>query len=69
MNKSIGDKSEAVMLGLTLSALFSVLAWLIVDNLIVDVSYLQSLAIEGLLFLLLKLYIFISRKAASVCRD
>jgi len=69
MREAIGDKSERIMFLFILSILFSVLGWQIVDKLIVPVNYFQSLFIELTFVILLKLYIFISRKVESAYRD
>jgi len=69
MRESKGDMMERAMFLISVSVLFSVLGWQIVDKLIVSVNYFQSLFIELTFVILLKLYIFISRKVTSADRD
>lgn len=50
---------------LVLSAIFSVLNWLLVDWLIVELSFLKYFFVEVLLIVSLKLYTFISSRLQS----
>jgi hypothetical protein len=69
MRESRGDMMERIVFLVSISILCSVLGWQIVDKLIVSVNYFQSLLIELTFVILLKLYIFISRKVESAYRD
>jgi hypothetical protein len=69
MREARGDMMERTVFLISISILCSVLGWQIVDKLIVPVNYFQSLFIELTFVILLKLYIFISRKVASAYRD
>jgi hypothetical protein len=69
MRESRGDMVERIVFLISISILCSVLGWQIVDKLIVSVNYFQSLLIELTFVILLKLYIFISRKVESAYRD
>lgn len=69
MREARGDVMERTVFLISISILCSVLGWQIVDKLIVPVNYFQSLLIELTFVILLKLYIFISRKVMSAYRD
>lgn len=69
MREARGDAMERTVFLVVISILCSVLGWQIVDKLIVPVNYFQSLFIELTFVVLLKLYIFISRKVVSAYRD
>jgi hypothetical protein len=69
MREARGDMMERIVFLVSISVLCSVLGWQIVDKLIVSVNYFQSLFIELTFVILLKLYIFISRKVESAYRD
>jgi len=48
-----------------ISMLISLMAWLVIDNFVVEISLIKCIILEFLFGILGKFYIFISRKARS----
>lgn len=48
-----------------ISMLISIMAWLVIDNFVVEISFAKCIILEFLFGILGKFYIFISRKARS----
>lgn len=60
---------EKIVAILLISIALSVFAWKLVDNFIINVSFLESLFIELIFVSISKFYIFISRRVLSASRD
>ena len=69
MKEQIGDKMERRITLFLLTVLFTVLEWKVVDIFIVNVTFTQAFFIEISLFILLILYIFITRKVIGAYRE
>jgi hypothetical protein len=53
---------EKIIHTLILSLMFSIISWLVVDNLIIDISFLKYFLIEIILIISLKFYKFTIQK-------
>jgi len=53
---------EKMIHTLVLSLMFSIISWLVVDNLIIDISFLKYFLIEIILIISLKFYKFTIQK-------
>jgi hypothetical protein len=53
---------EKMIHTLILSLMFSIISWLVVDNLIIDISFLKYFLIEIILIISLKFYKFTIQK-------
>lgn len=53
---------EKIIHTLILSLMFSIISWLVVDNLIIDISFLKYFLIEIVLIISLKFYKFTIQK-------
>ena len=53
---------EKVIHTLILSLMFSIISWLVVDNLVIDISFLKYFLIEIILIISLKFYKFTIQK-------
>jgi len=53
---------EKIIHTLILSLMFSIISWLVVDNLIIDISFLKYFLVEIVLIISLKFYKFTIQK-------